>query len=64
MGRKKNPSGPKLGPTKLDVKILHRAKLIAADRGEPLSTYLSGLLEGQVEKDWLNLLDRIKDRRD
>jgi hypothetical protein len=52
MPRKKSEQGLKLGAVKVDRDIITKAKLIAADKGEPLAGYLSGILRGTVEKDW------------
>ncbi len=52
MPRKKSETGPKLGATKIDRDLIHKAKLIAADRGEPMAGYLSKILRPAVERDW------------
>ena len=56
MPRKKSPTGPKLGAVKIDRDIIARAKLISADRGEPLAGYLSGILRAVVERDWAKMV--------
>ena len=56
MGRKKSGSGPKLAATKIDRDLIHKAKLIAADRGEPMAGYLSAILRPAVERDWAKMV--------
>jgi hypothetical protein len=56
MPRKKSGSGPKLAATKVDRDLIHKAKLIAADRGEPMAGYLSAILRPVVEKDWAKMI--------
>jgi hypothetical protein len=56
MPRKKSEHGLKLAAVKVDRDIVTKAKLIAADKGEPLAGYLSGILRGTVEKDWAKVV--------
>jgi hypothetical protein len=46
----------KLGAVKLEVDLITRAKLIAADQGKPLAGYLSASLRPVIEKDWARMI--------
>lgn len=52
MPRKKSGQPLKLAAVKVERDIASKAKLIAADKGEPLAGYLSGILRSTVERDW------------
>lgn len=56
----KKKAGPKadlkLGAVKIEVDIITRAKMIAADQGKPLATYLSDSLRTVVERDWAKMI--------
>jgi hypothetical protein len=41
---------------KIENDLITKSKLIAADRGLPLATYLSDMLRGGVERDWLKMV--------
>ncbi len=56
MPRKKSETGPKLGATKIDRDLIHKAKLIAADRGVPMAGYLSAILRPAVDRDWAKMI--------
>jgi hypothetical protein len=56
MGRKKTGDELKLGVAKIERDIITKAKLIAADRGIPLASYLSESLRSVVDKDWLKMI--------
>jgi hypothetical protein len=53
---KKKPDDLKLGAVKVERDIISKAKLIAADQGKPLASYLSDSLRPIVEKDWAKVL--------
>ncbi len=36
-----------------------KAKTIAEDKGIPLSDYLSGIIQGQIDRDWGKVLKKI-----
>jgi hypothetical protein len=49
----------KLSAVKIEAALARKAKAIADDRGEPLSTYLSRAVEGAIAKDWPKILKKI-----
>ena len=46
----------KLGAVKLEVDLITKAKLIAADQGKPLAGYLSDSLRQVVDRDWAKMI--------
>jgi hypothetical protein len=56
MAAKKSGQGLKLGVVKIENDLITKSKLIAADRGLPLATYLSDMLRGGVERDWAKMV--------
>jgi hypothetical protein len=56
---KKKPE-PRLGAVKLEMDIIKRAKLIAADQGKSLAGYLSEALRVVVERDWGKMIRRTE----
>jgi hypothetical protein len=58
MAKKKSGEELKLGAVKLERDIISKAKLIAADRGVPLASYLSESVRAVVERDWLKMVKR------
>ena len=51
MGKKKSPTTPKMGVTKIDEAILRDARIVVAVTNEPLGIYLSRLLKPLIVKD-------------
>ena len=49
----------KLGVVKIETTLIHKAKIIANDRGVPLSTYLSGAVAAAITKDWPKILKKM-----
>ena len=43
-------------PAKIDRDLIHKAKLIAADRGVPMAGYLSAILRPAVDRDWAKMI--------
>ena len=58
MAKKKAADELKLGAVKIERDIITRAKMIAADRGQPLAGYLSEALRGVVDRDWSRMVKR------
>jgi hypothetical protein len=58
MGKKKSGEGLKLTAVKVERDIVSKAKMIAADRGVPLASYLSDGLRGMVERDWSKMVKK------
>ena len=58
---KKKPEKPemKLSVVKINTTLARKARTIAQDRGVPLSTYLSSLIEVGVARDWPKILKTI-----
>jgi hypothetical protein len=56
MAKKKSGEELKLGVVKIERDIITKARMIAADRGIPLATYLSGSLRMVVERDWAKMV--------
>lgn len=52
MARKKATSKPAVGPAKLELDVLKKARAVVGLTGEGLSEYLSRLLAPLVEKDF------------
>jgi hypothetical protein len=46
----------KLGAVKVERDIVTKAKLIAADQGKPMASYLSDILRPIVERDWAKMV--------
>lgn len=46
----------KLGVVKIEVDIITRARLIAAEQGKPLAGYLSDSLRSVVDRDWARMV--------
>lgn len=49
----------RLSVVKIDAGVAKKAKLIAEDKGIPLSTYLTAAVEAAVAKDWPKILKKI-----
>jgi hypothetical protein len=45
----------------MDAPIVKKAQTVADDRGIPVSEYLSELVRGSVERDWLKIVKRAAD---
>jgi hypothetical protein len=58
MAKKKSGEELKLVAVKIERDIMTRARMIAAERGLPLASYLSDSLRGVVDRDWANMVRR------
>jgi len=54
----------KLSVVKIDSTLARKAKTIAEDRGIPVSTYLSSVIELAIAKDWPKILKKIVEAED
>ncbi len=54
-------SGRKTIAVRIDAPIGKKAQTVADDRGIPVSEYLSELLRGAVDRDWLKIVKRAAD---
>ena len=59
MAKKKEGSGFKTTPVKIETALVRKARTIAEDKGVDLSDYLSGLIRGSIDRDWTKILKRI-----
>ncbi len=59
VAKQKGKSELKTTPVKIDVRLARKAKTIAEDKGIPLSDYLSGIIQGQIDRDWGKVLKKI-----
>ena len=57
----KKKAGLKLGAVKLEVDLITRAKLIAADQGKPLAGYLSDSLRPVIDRDWAKMIRKSEE---
>jgi hypothetical protein len=53
---KKKPDELKLGAVKVERDIISKAKLIAADQGKPVASYLSDSLRPIIDRDWAKMV--------
>jgi hypothetical protein len=56
VGRKKSPI--RMGTVKIELTLIRKAKTVAEDKGLNLAEYLSDVLRGTVERDWLRIVQR------
>jgi len=54
-------SGRSTKPVRVESSIAAKAEKIAIDRGVDVSEYVSEVLRGPVERDWLRLVKRAAD---
>ena len=54
-------SGRRTIAVKMDAPIVKKAQVVADDRGIPVSEYLSEMVRGRVESDWLKIIKRAAD---
>jgi len=59
VAKKKEGSGFKTTPVKIETALVRKARTIAEDKGVDLSDYLSGLIRGSIDRDWTKILKRI-----
>jgi hypothetical protein len=57
MGRKK--TGLRTSVVKIDSDLAKKAKLISADNGVSMSTYLSDVIRTAVDRDWPRVLKKL-----
>jgi hypothetical protein len=56
---KEKKSGFKTTPVKIETGLVRKARTIAEDKGIDLSEYLSGVIRGAIERDWVKILKKI-----
>lgn len=59
VAKQRGKSELKTTPVKIDVRLARKAKTIAEDKGIPLSEYLSGIIQGSIDRDWAKVLKKI-----
>jgi hypothetical protein len=56
---KKEGSGLRTTPVKIETALARKARTIAEDKGVDLSEYVSGLIRGAIDRDWTKILKKI-----
>jgi hypothetical protein len=59
VARKQSGPSPRTTPVKIETGLVRKARTIAEDKGVDLSDYLSGVIRGAIDRDWIKILKRI-----